>query len=100
MTQGFETLDQVSRDLCFASTFEIISSELLIDDVVFQNVIRGREHGGGDGKNRLLRSSSTLEPEKLGAKIGVLGSCRHQEAWTSAVLSHGAPGRVRVEPRL
>src|ERR1700680_3215698 len=77
MTQGFETLHQAARDLRLAPTFEIVSAELFIGDVVSQNVVRGREHGGRDCEDGFLGASSTFEPEKLGAKISIPGSRRH-----------------------
>jgi hypothetical protein len=42
-----------------------LGAKVLIFGGVLQHVIRGGEHGGGDGKNRFLRAASGLQAQEL-----------------------------------
>ena len=64
-TELFETPNQTSGDMGFVSTLEVVGTEFVVRDPVFQNVKRRRQNGCGDGQYRLLGSAPTLEAKKL-----------------------------------
>src|SRR5438552_5297971 len=70
-TELFETPNETSGDLGFVSTLEVVGTEFVVGDAIFQNVVGRRQDGRGHGKDRLLGSSPTLETKKLRAEIRV-----------------------------
>src|SRR2546430_2039127 len=70
-TEVFETPNEASGDLGFVSTLEVVGTEFVVRDAVFQKVVCRRQDGGGHGEDRLLGSSPTLETKKLRAEVRV-----------------------------
>src|SRR5437868_3371265 len=55
----------------------MVGTEFNIGDVVFQNVVRRGEHGGGHREDGFLWTASTFETEELRAKVRVPRASRH-----------------------
>src|SRR5436309_1917745 len=69
--------DQALRELGLVSAIEVVGAEVAIVDAVFEHVVGGREHRGGDGEDGFLRAPATLDPQELGPTVAVLfpGGC-------------------------
>src|SRR6188472_4503111 len=63
----FEASNETFGDMGFVSTLEVVGTEFVVRDFVFQNVVCRGQDGGGHGENGLLRSTPTFEAEKLRA---------------------------------
>src|SRR4051794_28486450 len=70
----FKAPNETSSDLGFVSVLEVVGAEVVVHDVVFQDVVRRRQHRGGHGENRLLGSAPTLQAKKLRAQVRVPGA--------------------------
>src|SRR5437870_7530171 len=66
--------DQALRELGLVSAIEVVGAEVAIVDAVFEHVVGGREHRGGDGEDGFLGAPATLDPQELGPTVAVLRS--------------------------
>jgi len=66
-----------AQDHLFAVTMrEMGGAEVLVLDTVFQHVVSGREHGGGDGEDGFFGAASGAQAVELGLQVGLLGAHR------------------------
>ena len=54
----------------------VVGSKILIERSVFQHVIGGAQHGGGNGDDRLFMAETRCETEIAGSHAGALHFCR------------------------
>src|SRR5207249_1695593 len=66
------TRDQALGELGLVAAVEVVGTEVTVVDVVFEHVVGGGQHGGGDGEDGLLGASTALDPQELGSEVGVL----------------------------
>jgi hypothetical protein len=66
-----ESTDETIGHLRAVTSVEVISTEVVVLSTVAEHVVGGREHGGGDGQDGLLGSSTALEAEELRTQIAV-----------------------------
>src|SRR2546422_2926300 len=64
--------DQALGELGLVAPIEVVGTEVTVVDVVFEHVVGGGQHGGGDGEDGLLGASPALDPQELGSEVGVL----------------------------
>src|SRR5438552_740387 len=110
---------QALRELGRVSAIEVVGAEVAIVDAVFEHVVGGREHRGGDGEDGFLRAPATLDPQELGPTVAVLfpGGCPRglherglqpritrprpmREALAGALVEPGAKARRMARPLL
>src|SRR5882724_13702227 len=61
ITEVCELFDETVGLGLFRAAIEVVGAKILIEGPVFEHVIDGGEHRGGDGADRLLRPVAALE---------------------------------------
>src|SRR3989441_12649516 len=92
--------DQALGELGLVAAIEVVGTEVTVIDAVFEHVVGGGQHGGGDGEDGLLGASPALDSQELSPEVGVLFRAADHAACTSVVFSQGLLDRVRFERRL
>ena len=64
----------MSGELGVVSTLEVVGAKFVVRDLILQDVVCGGQDGRGDGEDRLLGSSPTLETKELRAQVRVAGA--------------------------
>src|SRR3989442_15686626 len=64
--------DQALGELGLVAAIEVAGTEVTVVDVVFEHVVGGGQHGGGDGEDGLLGASPALDSQELSPEVGVL----------------------------
>jgi hypothetical protein len=86
-----EFLGEASGKAVFVGSLEMVCSEVLVRETSVEHDVDGGEHGSGHRDDGLLGATAGSEPEKQRLRIVALTRTAAQAAWTSRVLSQGAP---------
>src|SRR5271165_5696284 len=98
--QFIEPTHESQDRLGAVATGEVLSAEVLVFDLVLEHMPDGGEDRSGHREDGFLRAAASLEAQKLSLQVELpLVRTAAHAAVTSAVLSQGAPLRVRVERR-
>ena len=49
-----QAIDETQNLITFSSVVEVVRPEVMVEGPVFEHVVDGGEHGGGDGANGLV----------------------------------------------
>src|SRR5215469_6950954 len=67
-----EAFDQTSFFLVIGAVVKVFATEVVIHRPILKHVVDGREDGGGDGHDSLLRTAAGFDSVKLRLQVAVL----------------------------
>ena len=78
MTEGSDSVGEVSGCAFWVSRSAVIGSEVLVEGSVLEHMVGDAQHCGGNGDDRLFVAEARLEAEISGSQAGVLHLDRRQ----------------------
>jgi hypothetical protein len=74
--QVAKALHEALGERLFVALFEVMRPEVMVFDAATEHEVGRRQHGAGDGEDRLLCTAPALDVDELRAEIAVFFSRR------------------------
>ena len=75
-TEVVQSSHEALDGLGAAAAREVVGAEILVFGTIFEHVVSGGEHGGGNREDGFLGAAPGLQAQELGLKVGALDSDR------------------------